>query len=101
MLVGAVYAPNASKKGSQHIALVYEWTAPSEHVAIVINAEEFVERRGNSQSGRFADVKEILSDIQTSASRKNFNSESWSVAILENYLAPGARIHSDLLSGIS
>ena len=101
-LVGAVYAPNASKKGSQHVALVYEWIAPSEDVAIVINAEECVERRGNSQSGRFADVSEILDDIRLSASapKRNFNSESWSVAILVNHLAPGEQIHSDLLSAI-
>ena len=101
VLKGAVYAPNASKKGAQHIALVYEWIAPSENVAIVINAEEFAERRGNSQSGRFADINEILIEMQSSASRKKFSSESWSVAILENYLAPGEHIHDDLLSGIN
>lgn len=98
-LVGAIYTPGASRKSARHLALVYEWIAPTESVAIVINAEEFAERKGNSHSGRFADVTVIVDEFRSSKGNKGpMPSEPWSKEILENYLASGTQLYNDLLS---
>jgi predicted NUDIX family phosphoesterase/thymidylate kinase len=98
-LLGAIYAPGITKKGAQHLAIVYEWTAPSTDVAIVLNAEEFLERRGNSQSGRFADMETIVRDLREASgptqkrSRGPTGIEPWTLEILRNHFLVKVDLH--------
>lgn len=79
-LLGAVYdqkTPGVSK----HVAIVYEWHATSDDVNVVLNATEFFERRGSSQSGRFIGLDDLLRCVD-----EDQVVESWSVKIAKNLL---------------
>ena len=78
---GAVWVrgadPRAEKNRAKlHVALVYEWQAPTDDVAIALNAAEFYERRGTSLSGSFVEPSELAADIDD-----NVVIEPWSVEI--------------------
>lgn len=80
-LLGAVYA-NAEGSIGKHAAIVYEWRAETDDVAVALSASEFFERRGTSLSGKFVDLSTLASDIDA-----NKVSEVWSVEIVRELLA--------------
>ncbi len=80
-LVGAIYA-DIGKKTSQHVAVVYEWRAERDDVVVVLSNTEFKERRGQSLSGKFVEVKDLIKNI----SQKEENMEPWSEEIIRHLL---------------
>lgn len=80
-LIGAVYFDNGGST-SKHVAIVYEWRAPTNEVAVALSRSEFFERRGTSLSGRFASVDELVKDVE-----KKKLKEPWSVELVRGYLA--------------
>lgn len=79
-LIGAVY-DSGSGNVSKHVAIVYEWKAASDDVNVVLNATEFFERRGSSQSGTFIGLSDLLRCVQ-----EQQVVESWSVKIATELL---------------
>ena len=79
-LLGAVYDQKTTGV-SKHVAIVYEWHATSDDVNVVLNATEFFERRGSSQSGRFIGLDDLLRCVN-----EDQVVESWSVKIAKNLL---------------
>jgi len=80
-LVGAVYA-DVGDSTSKHVALVYEWRAETDDVAVALSSAEFFERRGTSLSGRFVSLEELAKDVN-----ENKMSEVWSEEIVREILA--------------
>ena len=79
-LIGAVYVGGPGNV-SKHVAIVYEWHATSDDVNVVLNATEFFERRGSSQSGRFIGMPDLLRCVE-----EDQVVESWSVKIATELL---------------
>jgi predicted NUDIX family phosphoesterase len=82
-VLGCVYI-NKGDRTSKHVALVYEWRADTDDVAIVLCSTEFFERHGNSLSGTFVTIDELANDVIDKEI-----TEPWSVEIARNLLAPG------------
>ena len=80
-LIGAVYFDSGGST-SKHVAIVYEWRAPKDEVAVVLSRTEFFERRGTSLSGSFASAAELAKDVE-----KKKLKEPWSVELVREYLA--------------
>ena len=80
-LLGAVFSDHGGGL-SRHLALVYEWCASTDDVNLVLNAAEFFERRGSSQSGKFVGLTDLLRCVESEQVV-----EAWSVKILEELLA--------------
>ena len=80
-LIGAIYFDDGNNS-ARHVAIAYEWMAPSEDVSIVLSRSEFFEKRGTSLSGSFASIDKLAEDLQT---RKL--TEIWSVELVREYLA--------------
>jgi predicted NUDIX family phosphoesterase len=78
--LGATYADSGGKT-SQHVALVFEWRAPTDEVAIALSSAEFFERRGTSLSGQFVGLEELAEEVRVAKL-----SETWSVEILRELL---------------
>jgi predicted NUDIX family phosphoesterase/predicted ATPase len=87
-LLGAIYADHGGGL-TRHMALVYEWSAASDDVEIVLNATEFFERRGNSQSGRFIGIEDLHRCVDT-----DLVVETWSVQIIKNLLSNSEVVES-------
>lgn len=81
--VGAVYIDSGGKT-SKHVAIVYEWRAATDDVAVVLSRSEFFERRGTSLSGSFASIEALAGDVE-----KGKLVEPWSVELIREYLAKG------------
>jgi predicted NUDIX family phosphoesterase len=79
-LLGAVYA-DAGGKTSRHVALVFEWRAETDDVAVTLSSSEFFERRGTSLSGRFVSLEALASDLDNGDLR-----EPWSTEIVRQLL---------------
>jgi len=79
-LLGAVYA-DVGGKTAKHVAIVYEWRAESDDVAISLSSAEFFERRGTSLSGKFLVLEDLVKQIQTADA-----SEVWSTEIVRELL---------------
>lgn len=79
-LVGAVYA-DVGESTSKHVALVYEWRAETDDVAVALSSAEFFERRGTSLSGKFVSLEELGKCIETKRM-----SEVWSTEIVKELL---------------
>jgi predicted NUDIX family phosphoesterase len=79
-LRGAVYS-QLSEGTSKHVAIVYEWRAEADDVAVVLSTAEFFERRGTSLSGSFVPLAELAHDVDTGKI-----SEEWSVNIVRELL---------------
>ncbi len=79
-LLGAVRTGSASRT-KRHVAIVFEWRAPTDDVAVALSSAEFFERRGTSLSGSFVQVNELAKDVD--AGRV---SEPWSIEIVRNLL---------------
>ena len=79
-LLGAVYADHGGGL-SKHLAIVYEWRAATDDVNLVLNAAEFFERKGASQSGKFIGIADLLRCVESEQV-----AEIWSVRIVEKLL---------------
>ena len=80
-LIGAVYA-DVEESTSKHVAIVYEWRAETDDVAVALSSAEFFERRGTSLSGRFISLEELANEVND-----NKMTEAWSVEIVREILA--------------
>ena len=80
-LIGALYFDNGGST-SKHVAIVYEWRAPTNDVSVVLSRSEFFERRGTSLSGNFATVEKLADDV-----RKKTLKDPWSVELVREHLA--------------
>lgn len=80
-LIGSVYVKSGDRT-SKHVALVYEWTAETDDVAIVLSTAEFFERRGTSLSGRFVTLDDLVKEVMDSKI-----DEPWSREIVREFLA--------------
>ena len=83
-LLGAVYFDNGGST-SRHVAVAYEWRAPTDGVSVVLSRTEFFERRGTSLSGSFATVDKLAEDVESGKLK-----EPWSVELIREYLAQSA-----------
>jgi predicted NUDIX family phosphoesterase len=81
--LGAVYS-ELSEKTAQHVAIVYEWRAETDDVAIALSSAEFFERRGTSLSGSFVSLEDLARDVESGKI-----SEPWSAEIVRELLAKG------------
>ena len=79
-LLGSVRV-NSSGRTKLHVAIVYEWRAQTDDVAVALSNAEFFERRGTSLSGRFLSIDELAKDVDSGKL-----SEPWSVEILRHLL---------------
>jgi predicted NUDIX family phosphoesterase len=79
-LLGAVYA-DAGGRTSRHVALVFEWRAETDDVAVTLSTSEFFERRGTSLSGKFVSLESLARDIDSGEIR-----EPWSTEIVGQLL---------------
>ena len=80
-VIGAIYFDNGGRT-SRHVAVAYEWRAPTDDVSVVLSRSEFFERRGTSLSGSFASVNELAEDVENKKLE-----EPWSVELIREYLA--------------
>lgn len=85
-LLGAVWIRGGvrSKNGGRtrlHVAIVFEWHAQTDDVAVALSATEFFERRGTSLSGTFVSAEDLAADID-----RGSVSEPWSVEIARHLL---------------
>ena len=65
----------------RHVAIVHEWQARTDDVAIALSATEFFERRGTSLSGSFVTPHQLAVDVDT-----GLICERWSVEIVRRLL---------------
>ena len=82
-LIGAVYIDSGGRT-SRHVAIAYEWRAPTDDVSVVLSRSEFYERSGTSLSGHFISVDELARDVEN-----NNRVEPWSMELIREYLAKG------------
>lgn len=82
-LLGAIYR-DEGERISKHVAIVYEWRAKTDDVAVALSSAEFFERRGTSLSGKFVPLKTVAGDVESGKL-----SENWSVDIIRELLAKG------------
>ena len=82
-LLGAVYR-DEGERTSKHVAIVYEWRAKTDDVAVALSTAEFFERGGTSLSGKFVPLKLVADDVESGKL-----SENWSVDIVRELLAKG------------
>lgn len=83
-LIGAVYA-DVGDSTSKHVAIVYEWRAETDDVAVALSSAEFFERRGTSLSGKFVSLEELANDVNAKKMP-----EVWSDEIVRELLAKNA-----------
>lgn len=89
--LGAVYAQSGGNTG-KHVALVYEWRADTDDIAVALSSAEFFERRGTSLSGRFVAMDQVIRDIQ-----EGKVTEPWSTEIARSLLTNGESVQARLL----
>jgi len=80
VFLGAVYH-DVGAKTAKHIALVFEWRAPTDDVAVTLSSAEFFERRGTSLSGKFVPLADLLRELANGA-----EVEPWTDDILRSLL---------------
>ncbi len=76
----------------RHVAIVYEWRAQTDDVAIALSATEFFERRGTSLSGSFVAPHQLVTDIDNGRI-----CEPWSVEIVRHLLPEGKLLEPRLV----
>lgn len=91
ILRGAVYS-ETNERTAQHVAIVYEWRAETDDVAVALSSAEFFERRGTSLSGSFVSLNDLARDVDSGKI-----SEAWSVEIVRQLLAKGEYTFSETL----
>ncbi len=72
--IGAVYV-NAGKRTGRHVALVFQWQAESDDVAVTLSTSEFFERRGTSLSGTFVPLQTLIADAGSAGVEEPWSSE--------------------------
>ncbi len=81
-LLGAVWIRGRdSDRTRRHVAIVHEWQARTDDVAIALSATEFFERRGTSLSGSFVTPHQLAVDVDS-----GLICEPWSVEIVRRLL---------------
>lgn len=84
-LLGAVWLRGRDgDRTRRHVAIVYEWRARTDDVAIALSATEFFERRGTSLSGSFVAPRQLAADVDNGEI-----CEPWSVEIVRRLLPEG------------
>jgi predicted NUDIX family phosphoesterase/thymidylate kinase len=78
-LKGAIWS-TAAERTARHLALVFEWRAKTNEVAVTLSNAEFFERRGTSLSGKFIPLAQFSDPSQL---------EPWSAQILSELLDSG------------
>ena len=92
-LLGAVWIRGRDgDRTRRHAAIVYEWRARTDDVAIALSATGFFERRGTSLSGRFVAPDRLVADIDAGLIR-----EPWSVEIVRRLLPEGRLVEPRLV----
>ena len=92
-LLGAVWV--RAREGDntrRHVAIVYEWCAPTDDVAVALSATEFYERRGTSLSGSFIAPLQLATDVGNGEI-----CEPWSVEIVRHLLPEGKLVEPRLV----
>jgi len=79
-IVAAIYLDNGGG-ASKHVAIVFEWCAKSDDVAVALSKAEFFERRGTSLSGTFVSLSDLARDVD-----KAELNEPWSVELVRECL---------------
>ncbi|MGA9866778.1 MAG: NUDIX domain-containing protein [Acetobacteraceae bacterium] len=79
-LLGSIYIDDAQNT-SKHVAIVYEWRAETDSVAVSLNNAEFFERHGTSVSCNFVPKSSIRCGDQDGDLK-----EDWSKLIIEELL---------------
>lgn len=79
-LLGAVYV-DANGKTARHVAVVFEWRAESDDVAVSLSSAEFFERRGTSLSGKFVKIDDLVREVEDGTM-----TEPWSIEIVRELL---------------
>ncbi len=77
--LGSIYIDEGTS--SKHVAIVYEWRAKTDYIAVSLNNAEFFERQGNSLSCTFVDIPSLHSKVSEGSLH-----EDWSREILGNML---------------
>ena len=92
-LLGAVWVRGRDGGRTRcHVAIVYEWRARTDDVAVALSATEFFERRGTSLSGSFVAPHQLAADIDNGRI-----CEPWSVEIVRHLLPEGKLVEPRLV----
>ena len=92
-LLGAVWIRGRDgDRTRRHVAIVYEWRAQTDDVAVALSATEFFERRGTSLSGSFFAPDQLATDIDNGRI-----CEPWSVEIARRLLPEGELVEPRLV----
>jgi predicted NUDIX family phosphoesterase len=92
-LLGAVWIRGRDgDRTRRHVAIVYEWRAQTDDVAVALSATEFFERRGTSLSGSFVAPDQLATDIDDGRI-----CEPWSVEIARRLLPEGELVEPRLV----
>ena len=84
-MLGAVWMRGRDgDRTRRHVAIVHEWRARTDDVAVALSATEFFERRGTSLSGSFMAPRQLATDIDNGRI-----CEPWSVEIARHLLPEG------------
>lgn len=84
-LIGAVYT-RSNDRSAKHVAIVHEWRAETDDVAVSLSSAEFYERRGTAVSGTFVSIKELQESIQNP-----LIDEAWTAEIVQRILPETAK----------
>lgn len=79
-LLGAIYS-DIGGSTSKHLAIVYEWRAKTDDVAVALSNSEFFERLGTSLSGKFVPTTKLQEELD-----KKKISEVWSYYMVRDLL---------------
>ena len=92
-LLGAVWIRGRDgDRTRRHVAVVYEWRARTDDVAVALSATEFFERRGTSLSGSFVAPHQLANDVD-----EGLICEPWSVEIVRRLLPEGKLVEPRLV----
>ena len=92
-LLGAVWIRGRDgDRTRRHVAIVYEWRAQTDDVAVALSATEFFERRGTSLSGSFIAPDRLATDVDDGRI-----CEPWSVEIARRLLPEGELVEPRLV----
>lgn len=79
-LLGAIYS-DIGGSTSKHLAIVYEWRAKTDDVAVALSNSEFFERLGTSLSGKFVPTSKLQEELD-----KKKIDEVWSYYMVRDLL---------------
>ena len=92
-MLGAVWLRGRDgDRTRRHVAIVHEWRARTDDVAVALSATEFFERRGTSISGSFVAPRQLATDIDNGRI-----CEPWSVEIARHLLPEGELVEPRLV----